>query len=114
MNDLPSRPALHPPASPSPRPVRIATQRACSSGGYMSLTIGRPLTAVLICAGAVLMMSGAANAKASNAKASAAPALDAQAVNSAERSERSGEGRTRATRGAAVVKAEILLERAGF
>src|SRR5262249_43509825 len=68
MNALPSRPALHPPASSSPRPLRIATQPACSSGGYMSLTIGRPLTAVLICAGAVLMMSGAANAKASKAK----------------------------------------------
>jgi lipoprotein-anchoring transpeptidase ErfK/SrfK len=80
----------------------------------MSLTIGRPLTAVLICAGAVLMMSGAANAKASKAKASAAPALDAQAINAAELSAPSGKGRARAPSAAALVKAEILLDRAGF
>jgi lipoprotein-anchoring transpeptidase ErfK/SrfK len=61
--------------------------------------------AVLICAGAVLMMSGAAGA---------APALDAQAVNAAQLSAPSGKGRAPAPSAAAAVKAEILLDRAGF
>ena len=56
--------------------------------GKPGMSIGRFATVALICAGAALMMSGAADAKASRAsrasKASAPPALDAQAVNAAE------------------------------
>src|SRR5499433_3068717 len=57
--------------------------------GKPGMSIGRFATAALICAGAALMMSGAADAKASRAsrasKASAPPALDAQAVNACRR-----------------------------
>src|SRR5215813_4939527 len=79
----------------------------------IGMSIGRFVTAALICASVVLIMSNAANAKA-RAKASAAPALDAQAVNAAELSAPSGKGRARAPSAAALVKAEILLDRAGF
>src|SRR5215475_8328682 len=65
--------------------------------GKLGMSIGRFATAALICAGAALMMSGAADAKASRtsraSKASAPPALDAQAVNAAELSAPSGKGR---------------------
>src|SRR6266498_2788953 len=80
----------------------------------IGVSIGRFVAAALICTGAVLMMSGAASAKASKAKASAAPALDAQAVNAAELSAPSGKGRARPPSAAALIKAEILLDRAGF
>src|SRR5215467_10659720 len=48
--------------------------------------VGKCLIAVLICAGAALMMSDAASAKArkGGAKASAPPALDAQAIDAAQ------------------------------
>jgi hypothetical protein len=79
----------------------------------IGVSIGRFVAAALICTGVVLMMSSAANAKA-RAKASAAPALDAQAVNAAELSAPSGKGRARPPSAAALIKAEILLDRAGF
>src|SRR5262245_7889823 len=79
----------------------------------IGMSIGRFVTAALICASVVLIMSNAANAKA-RAKASAAPALDAQAVNAAELSAPSGKGRAPAPSAAAIIKAEILLDRAGF
>jgi len=89
--------------------------------GKLGMSIGRFATAALICAGAALMMSGAADAKASRAsrasKASAPPALDAQAVNAAELSApsgKAGKGRAPAPSAAAIIKAEILLDRAGF
>src|SRR5262249_22554032 len=65
--------------------------------------VGRCLIAVLVCAGAALIMSGAANAKASkgSAKASAAPALDAQAIDAAQLPAASGKGRARSQRGRA-------------
>src|SRR5712691_4765209 len=83
------------------------------------MSLGKCLIAVLICAGAALMMSDAASAKArkGGAKASAPPALDAQAVNAAQLpapSGKSGKGRARAPSAAVLVKAEILLDRAGF
>jgi lipoprotein-anchoring transpeptidase ErfK/SrfK len=83
------------------------------------MSVGKCLIAVLICAGAALMMSDAASAKArkGGAKASAPPALDAQAVNAAQLpapSGKSGKGRARAPSAAVLVKAEILLDRAGF
>jgi len=90
--------------------------------GKLGMSIGRFATAALICAGAALMMSGAADAKASRAsrasKASAPPALDAQAVNAAElpapSSGKGGKGRAPSPSAAALIKAEILLDRAGF
>ena len=89
--------------------------------GKLGMSIGRFATAALICAGAALMISGAADAKASRtsraSKASAPPALDAQAVNAAELSAPSGKGgkgRAPAPSAAALIKAEILLDRAGF
>src|SRR5262245_7362823 len=52
----------------------------------IGMSIGRFVTVAIICAGAVLMMSDAASAKArkGGARASVAPALDAQAVNAAQ------------------------------
>jgi lipoprotein-anchoring transpeptidase ErfK/SrfK len=79
----------------------------------IGVSIGRFVAAAVICASVVLMLSSAANAKA-RAKASAAPALDAQAVNAAELSAPSGKGRARPPSAAALIKAEILLDRAGF
>src|SRR5215813_3758718 len=81
--------------------------------GKLGMSIGRFATAALICAGAALMMSGAADAKASRAsrasKASAPPALDAQAVNAAELSAPSsgkgGKGRAPSPSAAALIKA---------
>jgi hypothetical protein len=60
------------------------------------MNIGRPLTAVLICAATVLMISGAASAA----------ALDAQQVNAAKLPAPSGKGRARAPSAAAIIKAE--------
>jgi lipoprotein-anchoring transpeptidase ErfK/SrfK len=80
------------------------------------MSVGKCLIAVLICAGAALMMSDAASAKArkGGAKASAPPALDAQAVDAAQLPAPSGKGRARAPSAAVLIKAEILLDRAGF
>jgi lipoprotein-anchoring transpeptidase ErfK/SrfK len=82
----------------------------------IGMSIGRFVTVALICAGAVLMMSDAASAKArkGGAKASAPPALDAQAVNAAQLPAPSGKGRARPPDAATLIKAEILLDRAGF
>jgi lipoprotein-anchoring transpeptidase ErfK/SrfK len=75
-----------------------------------------PLAALLAGALAVLMLSGVAYAKPSRSggKASAAPALDAPAVNAAQLSAPSGKGRAPAPTAAAIIKAEVLLDRAGF
>ncbi|HEX7205934.1 MAG TPA: L,D-transpeptidase [Xanthobacteraceae bacterium] len=82
---------------------------------------GMSIAAVLICAGALVITSDAANARSSarssakaSAKASAAPALDAQAVNAAQLPVSSGKGRTPAPSAATFIKAEVLLDRAGF
>jgi hypothetical protein len=72
--------------------------------------IGNGLAAVLVGAGAMLMMLGAADAA----------TLDAQAVNAAQFSAPSGKGKGRARAGASApspattIKTEILLDRAGF
>jgi lipoprotein-anchoring transpeptidase ErfK/SrfK len=78
--------------------------------------LGRSLVAVLVGAGVVLMASDVANAKARrSSKASApAPAFDAQAINAAQLPAPSGKGRAPAPSAAAIMKAEILLDRAGF
>jgi lipoprotein-anchoring transpeptidase ErfK/SrfK len=85
-------------------------------------SVGRSVAVVFICAAAVLMTAVAANAKSSgrsSAKASAAtkaPALDAQAINAATLAAPSGKGRARtpAPSAAAIIKSEVLLDRAGF
>ncbi len=65
------------------------------------MKIGSTFAAALICAG---MIPGAARA---------AP-LDAQTVNAAQVAAPSGKGRARAPSAAAIIKAEVLLDRAGF
>jgi lipoprotein-anchoring transpeptidase ErfK/SrfK len=85
------------------------TGRSDKPGGEPSsligMRLGRACAAALVCAAAALIFSNAANA---------APALDAQAVNAAELSAPSGKGRARPPSAAATIKAEILLDRAGF
>jgi lipoprotein-anchoring transpeptidase ErfK/SrfK len=77
--------------------------------------LGRSLVAVLVGAGVVLMAPDAANARAkATSKASAAPVLDAQAINAAQLAAPSGKGRAPAPGAAQLIKAEILLDRAGF
>jgi len=78
--------------------------------------VGKCLIAALICAGTALMMSDTASAKArkGGAKASDVPTLDAQSIDAAQLPAASGKGRARAPSAAALVKAEILLDRAGF
>ena len=70
----------------------------------IGMDIGRFLAALLFSAGAVLMIPSAARAV----------ALDAQAVNAAQLSGPSGKGPPRAPSAAAITKAEVLLDRAGF
>ena len=90
--------------------------------GAAPSSVGRSVAVVFICAAAMLMTSVAANAKSSgrsSAKASAAtkaPALDAQAINAATLAAPSGKGRARtpAPSAAAIIKSEVLLDRAGF
>jgi lipoprotein-anchoring transpeptidase ErfK/SrfK len=66
------------------------------------MEIGRPLAAFFICAGVVLMSSATADAV----------GLDAQTVNTAQLLSSSGKGRPASE--AAIIKAEVLLDRAGF
>ena len=73
----------------------------------------RHLAGVIIYVGAMLMMSGAVNTKA-YCKTSAAPVLDAQAINAVQFPASAGKGRTPALGTAVIVKAAILLDRAGF
>ena len=85
----------------------------------IGMYLGRALAAALICAVAVLMLADAADAKSRrggsrHAAPSAPPALDAQAVNAAQLPAPSGKGRARAPDAAAIIKSEILLDRAGF
>jgi lipoprotein-anchoring transpeptidase ErfK/SrfK len=82
----------------------------------MDRHIGRSLVAALISAVVVLIASDAANAKArrSSKESAPAPAFDAQAINAAQLPAPSGKGRAPAPSAAAIMKAEILLDRAGF
>ena len=96
---------------------RLCTMRSRRIGGLGAAPwwSGMSIAAVLICAGALVITSDAANARSrSSAKASAAPALDAKAVNDAQLAAPSGKGRVAAPSAAASIKAEILLDRAGF
>jgi lipoprotein-anchoring transpeptidase ErfK/SrfK len=66
--------------------------------------IGKACTAALICAGAALIVSNPASAA----------ALNAQDVNAAQLPAPSGKKRASAPGAAAIIKAEVLLDRAGF
>ncbi len=78
--------------------------------------LGRICATALLCAAATLMLSDAAlAAKRSKSRAAAPPpTLDAQAVNNAQLAAPSGKGRAFAPSAAALIKAEVLLDRAGF
>jgi len=83
----------------------------------LSLTgtrLGTACIAALMVAAATLMFSDAADAARRRPHPSAAPALDAQAVNGAQLSAPSGKGRASAASAATIIKAETLLDRAGF
>ena len=73
---------------------------------------GRACAVALMYAAAALTFSNGADA--ARARAPSAPALDAQAVNAAQLPASSGKGRARDPSAAALIKAEILLDRAGF
>jgi lipoprotein-anchoring transpeptidase ErfK/SrfK len=95
---------------------RRGRHKAGDHPSSIGMHLGRSLVAVLVCAGVVLMASDVANAKARRgSKASApAPAFDAQAINAAQLPAPSGKRRAPAPSPAAIMKAEILLDRAGF
>jgi lipoprotein-anchoring transpeptidase ErfK/SrfK len=76
--------------------------------------LGTACIAALMGAATTLMFSDAADAARRRPHPSAAPALDAQAVNGAQLSAPSGKGRASAASAATIIKAEILLDRAGF
>src|SRR5262249_28709473 len=89
--------------------------------GKPGMSIGRFATAALICAGAALIVSGAADAKGGRgsrgSKASRPAGPRGEGVNAAELaapSGKAGKGRAPAPSAAALIKAEILLDRAGF
>ena len=84
--------------------------------GSIAIRLGRVCAAVLLCAAATLMLSDAAlAAKRSKPHAAAPPpTLDAQSVNNAQLAAPSKKGRASAPSTAALIKAEVLLDRAGF
>ena len=79
-------------------------------------SVGGGLSLVLVCAGAMLVMSGTADARSRGKAKSAppAPVLDAQSINAAQVSAPTGKGRAPAPSVAAAIKGEVLLDRAGF
>ncbi len=72
------------------------------------------IVAPLLCVAAALMVADAAHAARRGGSRAATPALDAQAVDAAQFSAPSGKGRARGPSPATTIKAEILLDRAGF
>jgi lipoprotein-anchoring transpeptidase ErfK/SrfK len=84
--------------------------------GSIAIRLGRVCAAALLCAAATLMLSDAAlAAKRSKSRAAAPPpTLDAEAVNNAQLSAPSRKGRASAPSAAALIKEEVLLDRAGF
>src|SRR5215472_5044402 len=83
--------------------------------GSIAIRLGRVCAAAVLCAAATLVLSDAAlAAKRSKSHAAAPPpTLDAQAVNDAQLAP-SGKKRASAPSTAALIKAEVLLDRAGF
>src|SRR5262245_9422053 len=99
------------------RTDRVRSGRRGDPGGPSSIGrhLSRSLVVVLVGAGVALMASDVANAKSrSSSKASAAPAFDAQAINAAQLPAPPSKGRAPAPSPAVIMKAEILLDRAGF
>ncbi len=99
--------------------MRLRGRMGELSASSWSIGPGRALAAALICAVAILMLADPADAAkrrggSRHAAPSAPPALDAQAVNAAQVAAPSGKGRARAPDAAAIIKSEILLDRAGF
>jgi lipoprotein-anchoring transpeptidase ErfK/SrfK len=93
----------------------LAGASMCRTGRSGKLGIvGTACIAALMGAAATLMFSDAADAARRRAHPSAAPALDAQAVNGAQLSAPSGKRRASAASAATIIKADILLDRAGF
>src|SRR5262245_1343237 len=85
--------------------------------GSIGMRLGRACAAALLCAAATLMLSDAAlAAKRSKSRAAAPPAtLDAETVNNAQLAAPAGKRRASAAPSpAAIIKAEVLLDRAGF
>ena len=84
--------------------------------GSIAIRLRRVCAAALLCAAATLVLSDAAlAAKRSKSHAAAPPpTLDAQAVNNAQLAAPSGKKRASAPSTAALIKAEVLLDRAGF
>src|SRR5262249_24945141 len=84
-----------------------------------SIGPGRALAAALICAVAILMLADPADAAkrrggSRHAATSAPPALDAQAVNAGQLPAPPRKGRPPRPDAGAIIKGEILLDRAGF
>jgi lipoprotein-anchoring transpeptidase ErfK/SrfK len=71
-------------------------------------------SAALLCVAAALMYSDAAQAARHGASRAAPPALDAQAIDAAQLPTTSGKKRASTPGTAALIKEEILLDRAGF
>ena len=93
----------------------LARKRSCKSGEPLSIGAGfsRLLVPVFVCGLALTLMPSAASA--AKRRAEQAPPLDAQQVNSAQLSAPAGKkGRARPPSMAAIIKAEVLLDRANF
>jgi lipoprotein-anchoring transpeptidase ErfK/SrfK len=103
MGMLDGVPSLAFPGAENELRMKLGRRRRNSGAGpwLIRMEVVRALGAALICAGTI---SGAARA---------AP-LDAQTVNAAQLPAPSGKGRARAPSIAAIIKAEVLLDRAGF
>src|SRR6516164_4042368 len=85
--------------------------------GSIGIHLGRVCAAALLCVAATLMLSDAALAakrSKSHAAAPPPPALDTQSVNNAQLAAPSGKKRVSAPSTAALIKAGVLLDRAGF
>jgi lipoprotein-anchoring transpeptidase ErfK/SrfK len=100
-------------AAPRARPQKVWSHHG-DPGRHSSLIGMRLCAAALLYAAAALTLSDAAYAARRAASRAAPPALDPQAVNTAQLSAPSGKGRASAPSAAAIIKTEILLDRAGF
>jgi len=101
-------------AAPRARPQKVWSGHHGDPGRHSSLIGMRLCAAALLYAAAALTLSDAAYAARRAASRAAPPALDPQAVNTAQLSAPSGKGRASAPSAAAIIKTEILLDRAGF
>jgi lipoprotein-anchoring transpeptidase ErfK/SrfK len=104
--------------APLGAPNRICTagrsgQRRFETMSVATRVCGRRPTALFVCTALALMIAG--EARAARGSRAAPPALDAQTVNEAQLPAPSGKKkRAGAPSAAAIIKAEVLLDRAGF